>query len=137
MPDTSVPSPDPTPGTGTGAAGSGPAAPGSAAAPAAGRRSVIDAGADLLQLVVDYLRQEAGDLVREKITLPVQKAGTAVAFALAAATVLVVGLLFLAVSGMMLLAGWVGWTAALAIIGAVFVLGAGGLSYAKVRSMQR
>lgn len=101
------------------------------------RPSIADAIADLVQLFVDYVRQETGDIMREKVVLPTQKAGQVVAFALAAALTLLLGIGYLSVAAMMLLAHFVGWIAALAIIGAVLVIGAGGLTYAKTRSIQR
>lgn len=101
------------------------------------RPTVADGIADLVQLFVDYVRQETDDIMREKVVLPSQKAGQVVAFALAAALVLFLGIGYLSVSAMMLLAHYVGWIAALAIIGAVLVAGAGGLTYAKMRSVQK
>ena len=38
-------------------------------------RTVIDAAADLLQTIVDWLRQEAEAAVREKVVLPLQRLG--------------------------------------------------------------
>lgn len=112
-------------------------APGDTGAPQPpSRPTVADAIADLVQLLVDYVRQETGDIMHDKVVVPTQKAGQVIAFALAAALVLFLGVGFLAVAAMMLLAGFVGWTAALAIIGALLVLGASGLTYAKTRSLQ-
>jgi len=115
-----------------------PSEPQPEAAPEAPKRpTVADAIADLVQMFVDYVRQETEDIMREKVVLPSQKAGQVIAFALAAALVLFLGIGYLSVSAMMLLAEFVGWIAALAIIGAVLVAGAGGLTYAKMRSMQK
>lgn len=101
------------------------------------RATVADAVADFIQMFVDYVRQETDDLVRDKVVLPTQKAGQVVAFALAAALVLVLGIAYISVSAMMLLAYFVGWIAALAIIGSVLVAGSAGLTYAKMRSIQK
>ncbi len=100
------------------------------------RPSIADAIADLVQMFVDYVRQETEGIMHDKVVVPTQKAGQVVAFALAAAMVLFLGVAYLSVSAMMLLAHFVGWIAALAIIGAVLVIVAGGLTYAKMRSMQ-
>jgi len=101
------------------------------------RPSVADAVADFVQMFVDYVRQETGDIMREKVVLPTQKAGQVVAFALAAAMVLFLGIGYLSVAAMMLLAEFVGWIIALTLIGGVLVVGAAGLTYAKTRSIQR
>lgn len=100
------------------------------------RPSIADAITELIQMFVDYVRQETDGIMHEKVVVPTQKAGQVVAFALAAALVLFLGVAYLSVSAMMLLAHFVGWIAALAIIGALLVAGAGGLTYAKMRSMQ-
>lgn len=104
--------------------------------PPPSRPSIADAITELIQMFVDYVRQETDSIMHEKVVVPTQKAGQVVAFALAAAMVLFLGVAYLSVSAMMLLAHFVGWIAALAIIGAVLVVGAGGLTYAKMRSMQ-
>ena len=93
--------------------------------------------AEFIQLMVDYVRQETDDLVREKVVLPTQAAGQVVAFALAAAGVLLLGIGYLSVAAMMVLASWVGWPGALAIIGGVLVIGAAALTGAKMRKVQR
>lgn len=100
------------------------------------RAGVMDAVADLVRLFVEYVRQETGDVVRDKVVLPTQKAGQVVAFALAAATVLVMGIGFVAVAALLLLAGLLGWPGALLAVGGALILGAGGLTYVKTRSMQ-
>ncbi|HET6499001.1 MAG TPA: phage holin family protein [Coriobacteriia bacterium] len=105
-----------------------------AAAPA--ERTVIDAVADLLQTVVDWLRQEAEALVREKVARPIQKAGLAVAAALAAGVLLAFGLCFIATGLLLLLAEWLTWPGALLAIGGVLVLGSAGFAVVKVRSLQ-
>jgi hypothetical protein len=100
-------------------------------------RGVIDAIADLLQTIVDWLRQEAEAVVREKVVAPLQKLGLAVAFAWAAATVLALGVAFIAVGALLLLAEWLTWPGALFAIGGVLVLLAVVFTALKMRSMQR
>lgn len=100
------------------------------------RISVGIAIAEFVQMVVDYVRQETGDLVHDKVVVPTQKAGQVIAFAMAAAFVLLLGVGYISVALMMILADFVGWPGALLIIGGVLVLGAGGLTYAKVRRIQ-
>jgi hypothetical protein len=100
-------------------------------------RTVIDAAADLLQTIVDWLRQEAEALVREKIALPLQKVGLTVASGWAAAVLLVFGLCFIAVGLLILLAEWLTWPGALLAIGGVLVLGSVVFTVLKMRSMQR
>lgn len=105
--------------------------------PAKGVEAIIDAVADLLQTVVDWLRQEAAGLVREKIVLPVQRLGLTLSSALAAALLLVLGLTFLAVAAFLVLADFVGYPGALAIIGGVYVLASLVFLVIKVRSIQK
>lgn len=100
------------------------------------RPRIADAITEFVQMIVDYVRQETGDVVHDKIVVPTQKAGQVIAFAMAAALVLFLGIGFVAVGLMMLLAGLVGWPAALLIIGGVLIVGAGGLTFAKVRRLQ-
>lgn len=100
------------------------------------RGTIVDAVTDLVQLLVDYVRQETGDIYREKVVLPTQKVGQVLAFALAAAAIIVLGIVYISVGAMILLAEFVGWPVALFIIGGVLVLVAGGLTYAKTRSLQ-
>jgi hypothetical protein len=100
------------------------------------RESIVDAVADLLQMVVNYLRQETAGIMRDKVVLPGQQLGMLIAFAMAAAALLVIGLGFLFVAFLMVLAGYVGWPAALAIVGAAILIGAGVLTYLKMRSIQ-
>lgn len=100
-------------------------------------RTVIDAAADLLQTIVDWLRQEAEALVREKVALPLQKVGLASAAAWAAAVLLVLGLGFISVGLLILLAEWLTWPGALLAIGGVLVLGSVVFTVIKMRSMQR
>lgn len=101
------------------------------------RPSLVDALVELIQTVVDYLRQEAEALVKDKVVMPTQKAGQVVAFALAAAAVLVLGLAFLSVGLLLVLANALGWPGALFLIGGVLVLGAGLLTFLKMKRIQR
>lgn len=110
-------------------------APGHSAVPE--ERTVIDATADLLQTVVDWLRQEAEALVREKVALPLQKAGITTAAAWAAAVLLVLGLGFISAGLLILLAEWLTWPGALLAIGGVLVLGSVAFAIVKMRSMQQ
>jgi hypothetical protein len=113
-----------------------PPEPQSDAPPVPERENVVDAVADLLQMVVNWLRQEAAGIMRDKVVLPGQQLGMLIAFAMAAATLLVIGLCFLFVSFLMVLAGFVGWPGAFAIVGAAILIGAGVLTYLKMRSIQ-
>lgn len=99
--------------------------------------TLIDAVADLLQMLVNYLRQEASELMRDKVVLPGQKLGTMIAFAFAAAFLLALGLGFVAVALLILLAQWLTWPGALGLIGGVLLIGAAVFTYLKVRSTQR
>lgn len=135
QPNPSSPSAQPSDPTGPqGSVGAGPSDAETGAQPAG--KTIADSVADLIQLFVDYVRQETESVVRDKVVLPTQKAGQVVAFALAAAMTLFLGIAFVAVGSLMLLAYFVGWIAALYIVGAVLIGGAAGLSYAKVRKLQ-
>ena len=105
--------------------------------PKSGVEGIIDAVADLLQTVVDWLRQEAAGLIREKIVLPVQRLGLTLASAAAAAALLAVGLIFLAVAGFLVLADFVSYPGALAIIGGGYMLASAVFLVIKVRSIQK
>ena len=98
--------------------------------------SLIDASAALVESVVDYVRQETGDLVHDKVVVPVQKAGGTAALALGIAVVLITGILFIAAGAVALLAAWIGWPAALLAIGGTLVTGAAVLAFIRTRSMQ-
>ncbi len=104
--------------------------------PAPERENVIDAIADLLQMLVNWLRQEAAGIMRDKVVLPGQQLGMLVAFAMAAAALMVIGLGFLFVAFLMVLASYIGWPAALAVVGTAILIGAGVLTYLKMRSIQ-
>lgn len=105
--------------------------------PKSGYELLIDSIADLLQTASDWVRQEAGSIVREKVVLPIQKLGLTLASASAAGCLLVVGLTFIAVALYLVLASAVGHPGALAIIGGVYVIAAAVFIVIKVRSMQR
>jgi hypothetical protein len=98
---------------------------------------LTDALADLLQMAVNYLRQEAAGLMRDKVVLPGQKLGAMVAFALAASFLFALGVAFLAVALLLLLAKYLTWPGALGAIGGVLVVGAAIFTSLKVRSTQR
>ena len=101
------------------------------------RQSVIDAVADLLQFIVDWLRQEAEAAVREKVVLPLQKLGLTLASAFAAAFLAALGIGFIAVGIFMLLGEWLTYPGALLLTGGVLVLGAVIFAVIKMRSMQK
>lgn len=99
--------------------------------------SLADAIADLLQMAVNYLRQETAGVMRDKIVLPGQQLGKMVAFALAASFLLALGLGFVAVALLLLLAQYLTWPGALGLIGGVLLVGAAVLTALKVRSTQK
>ena len=144
-PPVSDPTPAPEPPVGAPGADAGSAAPPpprppgggvSEGEPAPERETIVDAVADLLQMIVNYLRQETASLMRDKVVLPGQQLGMLVAFAFAAATLLVVGLLFIFVAILLVLADLMGWPAALTLVGTLILIGAGVFTYLKVRSIQ-
>lgn len=100
------------------------------------QETLVDAIADLLQMAVNYLRQETAGVMRDKVVLPGQQLGMFVAFALAAAFTLALGVGFIAVSVLLILAHYLGWPGALALIGALLLIGAALFTYLKVRSIQ-
>lgn len=99
--------------------------------------SVADAAADLIQTAIDFARQETEALIREKVVAPLQQLGLAVSSASAAGCLAVLGIGFLSVALLLVLAGWLGWPGALALIGGVLLVGSGVFTYVKVRSMQK
>jgi hypothetical protein len=99
-------------------------------------QSLTDSIADLLQMAVNYLRQETASVMRDKVVLPGQQLGKMVAFALAASFLLALGLAFLSVALLLVLAGWLTWPGALGLIGGILVIGAGIFTALKVRSTQ-
>jgi hypothetical protein len=100
-------------------------------------RTIIDAVADLLQTIVDWLRQEAEAIVREKIVAPLQKLGLTIAAASAAASLAVFGIAFVAVGLFMLLGQAIGYPYALLVIGGVLLIGSVVFTVIKMRNMQR
>lgn len=100
-------------------------------------RTVIDAAADLLQTVVDWLRQEAEAVVREKVVAPLQQLGLTLFAASAAASLLVLGLTFISVGLFMLLGSAIGYPYALLVIGGVLVIGAVAFTVYKMKVMQK
>lgn len=100
-------------------------------------RTIIDAGADLLQTVVDWLRQEAEAIVREKIVAPVQKLGLTLFAALAAASLAALGIALIATGLFMLLGQAIGYPYALLVIGGVLLIGAILFTAIKMRNMQQ
>ncbi len=88
------------------------------------RESIIDALADLLQMAVDWLRQEAETTVREKVALPLQKVGITVGSVAAAGCLAVMGLLFVAVALFMFIGQAIGYAGAFLLVGAVYLIGA-------------
>lgn len=101
------------------------------------RESLIDAIADLLQMFVNWMRAEASDLVRDKLVLPVQQLGLTLASAGAAGCLVVVGLQFIFVALLLILAEWLGWPGALLLVGGLILTGAGVFTYIKMRSIQK
>lgn len=101
------------------------------------RESLIDAIADLLQMFVNWLRAEASELMRDKVVLPIQQLGLTLASASAAGCLVVVGLLFIFVAALLILAEWLGWPGALLLVGGLILAGAGVFTYIKMRSMQK
>ena len=99
--------------------------------------SLIDAMADLLQMAVNYLRQETAGVMRDKVVLPGQQLGKMVAFALAASFLLALGLAFVSVALLLLLARYLTWPGALGLIGGVLLVGAAVFTTLKVRSTQK
>lgn len=100
-------------------------------------RTVIDAAADLLQTIVDWLRQEAEGVVREKIVPPIQQLGLTLASASAAAGLAFLGIAFISVGLFMLLGNAIGYPYALLVIGGVLVIGAVVFTAIKMRLMQK
>ncbi len=101
------------------------------------RETLVDAIADLLQMFVNWMRAEASDIMRDKVVLPVQQLGLTLASASAAGCLVVIGLHFIFVAILLVLAEWLGWPGALLLVGGVILLGAGGFTYVKMRSIQK
>jgi len=105
--------------------------------PRSGIEGIIDATADLLQTAADWVRQEAGALVHDKVVIPLQRLGITLASATAAGCLLVVGLVFIAVGLFLLLAQWLTYPGALLAIGGVYVLAALVFLIIKAKAMQK
>ncbi len=133
MPFMEVSVPEPTEPS----AGGVPPAGTSPEAPEAQRPGLLDAVIDLLQTVRDWVRQELGDAVHDKVAVPLQRVGTAIGSALAAGCLAVVGFVFIAIALLLLLARLLTWPGALGLIGAVYLIGAGIFLAIKSRSMVR
>ena len=98
---------------------------------------ILDQLVDLAQTARDWVRQEAEATVKEKIVPPLQALGLTVASAMAAATLLVIGLIFIAVAAMVYLSQLLGVPLAFLIVGALYMGGAAIFTVIKVRAMQR
>lgn len=98
---------------------------------------ILDQLVDLAQTARDWVRQEAEATVKEKIVPPLQKLGIAIAAAFAAASALVLGLIFIAVAAIVALSQWLSVPWAFFIIGAAYLLGAAVFTAIKVKAMQR
>ena len=103
----------------------------------ADERTVIDAVADLLQTIVDWLRQEAEAALKEKIVLPLQALGFTLFFGLAASGLIMAGLIMISVASLLLLAGWLGWPGALYLIGGLMVVASTIALYFRQRTVQK
>lgn len=98
--------------------------------------TLIDAIADLLQMLVNWLRQEAAGVMRDKVILPLQQLGFTLFSACAAVTLFVIALCFLFVALLLVLARYLGWPLALTVVGLAILAGAGIFTYRKWRSTQ-
>jgi hypothetical protein len=98
---------------------------------------VLDSFVDLLETSRDWLRQEAEAAVKEKIVYPLQRLGLTLASAIAAAALLVIGLVFIAVAAVIALGNAIGYAWTFFLIGAVYLIGSAIFLYVKVRSIQK
>lgn len=126
-PEQPAPASEPAP-PGASSAAEGPGGPAPPKPPPAPeppeRESIIDAVIDLLQTATDWLRQEVEVTVRDKVAMPLQRVGIAVASTGAAGCLTVVGLSFIGVGGVWGLGNWIGFPAAFLLIGGAYLLGA-------------
>ncbi|HET6352062.1 MAG TPA: hypothetical protein VFG89_08040 [Coriobacteriia bacterium] len=99
--------------------------------------NLIDSATELLQTAVAYVRQETGDVVREKIVLPTQKAGATVGLAIAVALLLVLGIVYVLTGAQILLAQFVGWPVSLFITGGLLIIVSLVVASVRMRSMQK
>jgi hypothetical protein len=98
---------------------------------------ILDQLLDLAQTARDWVRQEAEATVKEKIVPPLQKVGLAIAASFGAVSMMVVGLIFVAVAAIVYLSQLLGVPLAFLLIGGVYLVGAAIFTFVKVRSMQR
>ena len=101
------------------------------------RPTLIDTVIDLLETVRDWIRQELGDAVHDKLAIPLQRVGTAIGSAFAAGCLAVIGLVFVAVALFMWLGQLITFPGAFLAVGLVYLIGAGIFLYVKSRSMVR
>lgn len=87
------------------------------------KQSIIDLTIDLLEALVDWLRHEAGKIVREKVVLPLQRLGLTLIAALTASCLAVLGATAIAGGVFILLGQAIGYAYALLLIGAVLLAG--------------
>lgn len=121
----------------TASVGQGSPPPPVSGAEAPPRESLIDAVADLLQMLVNWIRAEASDLMRDKFVLPLQQLGLTLVAGTAAGCLAVVGLNFVFVALLLLLAQWLSWPGALLLVGGVILAGAGIFTSIKMRKKQK
>jgi hypothetical protein len=98
---------------------------------------LLDSLVDLLETARDWVQQEAEATVREKIVLPLQRLGLTLASAVAAATLLVIALIFIAVAAVIALGNLIGYAWTFFAIGMTFLIGSVIFFVIKVRSMQK
>jgi hypothetical protein len=98
---------------------------------------ILDQLLDLVQTARDWVRQEAEATVKEKIVPPLQKVGLAIAAAFGAVSMMVTGLILIAVAAIVYLSQLLGVPLAFFLIGAVYLVGAAIFTAVKVRSLQR
>lgn len=101
------------------------------------RPDLVEAIADLLQSASDWVRQEAGDIVRTKIVMPIQRLGLTISSAAAAGCLGALGGAFVAVAAFIFLGQWLTYPGALLLIGVLLLIGSGVFTAIKVRSIQR
>lgn len=85
-------------------------------------RSVIDASVDFVQTSVAYARQELGAAVRDKAIVPVQDTAIDLAVLLAMALTVFLGIAFIAVGLLLLLAQFIGWIATMFAVGGLLLV---------------
>lgn len=98
---------------------------------------ILDSVVDLLETSRDWIQQEAEATVREKIVLPLQRLGLTLASAAAAASLLVIALIFIAVAAVIALGSAIGYAWTFFAIGMAFLIGSTVFLAIKVRSMQK